>query len=190
MPALWQAIACFDRIEAYCEKCTPSSANNEDEAQPVPSSEKFLPFLVSFKDADIAWSSDKDPVLRHVNLIIHQGITMVVGPVGCGKSTLVESILSQHMVKDGSRRASFSRAAYCPQVPWIMNDTIRANIIAFHEFDRAWYDFTCEACGLQQDLAALVEGDMHLAGSGGISLSGGQKQRIVSHSAQQASIFS
>ncbi|KAJ5827545.1 ABC transporter transmembrane domain type 1 [Penicillium robsamsonii] len=179
MPALWQAIACFDRIEAYCAKCTPSSAKYEDEAQPVPSSEKFCPFLISFQDADIAWSSDKDPVLRHLTLNIHHGITMIVGPVGCGKSTLIESILSQHMVKDGSRTASFSRAAYCPQIPWITNNTIRANIIGFLEFDQAWYDFTCEACGLQQDLRALVEGDMHLAGSGGISLSGGQKQRIA-----------
>ncbi|KAJ5205337.1 ABC transporter transmembrane domain type 1 [Penicillium cf. griseofulvum] len=179
MPALWQAIACFDRIEAYCAKCTPSSAKYEDEAQPVPSSEKFCPFLISFQDADIAWSSDKDPVLRHLTLNIHQGITMIVGPVGCGKSTLIESILSQYMVKDGSRTASFSRAAYCPQIPWITNNTIRTNIIGFLEFDQAWYDFTCEACGLQQDLGALVEGDMHLAGSGGISLSGGQKQRIA-----------
>ncbi|KAJ5748022.1 ABC transporter transmembrane domain type 1 [Penicillium nucicola] len=179
MPALWQAIACFDRIEAYCAKCTSSSAKYEDETQPVPSSEKFCPFLISFQDANIAWSSDKDPVLRHLNLNIHQGITMIVGPVGCGKSTLVESILSQHMVKDGSRTASFSRAAYCPQIPWITNDTIRTNIIGFLEFDQAWYNFTCEACGLQQDLGALVEGDMHLAGSGGISLSGGQKQRIA-----------
>jgi ATP-binding cassette subfamily C (CFTR/MRP) protein 1 len=183
MPALWQAIACFDRIEAYCAKCTSSSAKCEDETQPVPSSEKFCPFLISFQDANIAWSSDKDPVLRHLNLNIHQGITMIVGPVGCGKSTLVESILSQHMVKDGSRTASFSRAAYCPQIPWITNNTIRANIIGFLEFDQAWYNFTCEACGLQQELGALVEGDMHLAGSGGISLSGGQKQRIVSQSA-------
>ncbi|KAJ5876483.1 ABC transporter transmembrane domain type 1 [Penicillium soppii] len=179
MPALWQAIACFDRIEAYCAKCTSSSAKCEDETQPVPSSEKFCPFLISFQDANIAWSSDKDPVLRHLNLNIHQGITMIVGPVGCGKSTLVESILSQHMVEDGSRTASFSRAAYCPQIPWITNNTIRANIIGFLEFDQAWYNFTCEACGLQQELGALVEGDMHLAGSGGISLSGGQKQRIA-----------
>lgn len=52
MPALWQAIACFHRIEAYCAKCTPSSAKCEDEAQPAPSSEKFCPFLISFQDAD------------------------------------------------------------------------------------------------------------------------------------------
>lgn len=87
------------------------------------------------------------------------------------------------MVKNGFRTASFSKAAYCPQTPWITNDTIRNNIIGFRQFDQTWYDFTCEVCGLQGDLNALSEGDMHMAGSGGISLSGGQKQRIVSYDA-------
>lgn len=180
MPALWQAVACFDRIEAYFAKGTPSSAKHEEEIQPLSTSEKFYPFLISFQNANIAWAPEKEPVLRNLSVHIHQGITMIVGPVGCGKSTLIESILHQHMVTNGSRTASFSRAAYCPQTPWITNDTIRNNIIGFLEFDQTWYDFTCAACGLQGDLDALSEGDMHLAGSGGISLSGGQKQRVVS----------
>ncbi|KGO43779.1 ABC transporter, integral membrane type 1 [Penicillium expansum] len=179
MPALWQAVACFDRIEAYFAKGTPSSAKHEEEIQPLSTSEKFYPFLISFQNANIAWAPEKEPVLRDLSVHIHQGITMIVGPVGCGKSTLIESILHQHMVTNGSRTASFSRAAYCPQTPWITNDTIRNNIIGFLEFDQTWYDFTCAACGLQGDLDALSEGDMHMAGSGGISLSGGQKQRVA-----------
>ncbi|KAJ5518656.1 ABC transporter integral membrane type 1 [Penicillium expansum] len=179
MPALWQAVACFDRIEAYFAKGTLSSAKHEEEIQPLSTSEKFYPFLISFQNANIAWAPEKEPVLRDLSVHIHQGITMIVGPVGCGKSTLIESILHQHMVTNGSRTASFSRAAYCPQTPWITNDTIRNNIIGFLEFDQTWYDFTCAACGLQGDLDALSEGDMHLAGSGGISLSGGQKQRVA-----------
>ncbi|KAJ5383264.1 ABC transporter integral membrane type 1 [Penicillium concentricum] len=175
MPALWQAFACFDRIQAYCAEGIHSSAKYEEEIQPLPTSEKFL---ISFQNADIAHSSEKEPVLRNLNVNIHQGITMIVGRVGCGKSTLIESILHQHMVQNGSRTASFSRAAYCPQIPWIWNDTIRNNIIGFLEFDQKWYDFTCAACGLQEDLDALAKGDMHLPGSNGISLSGGQKQRI------------
>lgn len=106
---------------------------------------------------------------------------MIVGPVGSGKSTLLESILNQHMVKNGSMTTSFSRAAYCPQSAWIRNDTIRGNIIGFHAFDQAWFDFTCAVCGLQDDLDSFAKGDMHMAGSDGIALSGGQKQRIVSY---------
>ncbi|KUM63729.1 hypothetical protein ACN42_g3370 [Penicillium freii] len=179
MPAIWQAIACFNRIEAYGANGTNSSAKYEEEMQPLPTSEKFYPSLISFQNATIAWSSEKEPVLRDLSVDIHRGITMIVGPVGCGKSTLIESTLHQHMVKNGSRTASFSRAAYCPQIPWIQNDTIRNNIIGFLEFDQTWYDFVCEVCGLQGDLNTLSEGDTHMAGSGGISLSGGQKQRIA-----------
>ncbi|KAJ5533778.1 ABC transporter integral membrane type 1 [Penicillium freii] len=179
MPAIWQAIACFNRIEAYGANGTNSSAKYEEEMQPLPTSEKFYPSLISFQNATIAWSSEKEPVLCDLSVDIHRGITMIVGPVGCGKSTLIESTLHQHMVKNGSRTASFSRAAYCPQIPWIQNDTIRNNIIGFLEFDQTWYDFVCEVCGLQGDLNTLSEGDTHMAGSGGISLSGGQKQRIA-----------
>ena len=132
MPAIWQAVACFGRIEAYCEKGTPSSEKYEEDIQPLPTSEKFYPFLISFQNATLAWSQ-KEPVLRDLSVDINQGITMIVGPVGCGKSTLIESILHQHMIKNGSRTASFSRAAYCPQTPWIKNDTIRNNIIGFLE---------------------------------------------------------
>ena len=189
MPSIWQAITCFGRIEEYCGERTSSSAKYEEGVQPLPTSEKPYPFLISFQNANISWYSKKEPVLRDLSVNIHRGITMVVGPVGCGKSTLIESILHQHMVKTGSRTASFSRAAYCPQIPWIRNDTIRKNIIGFLEFDKTWYDITCAACGLQEDLDALAEGDMHLAGSGGISLSGGQKQRIVSRYAYHATIF-
>ncbi|KAJ6186285.1 ABC transporter transmembrane domain type 1 [Penicillium mononematosum] len=179
MPALWQAVACFDRIGAYCAEGTTLSEKCDDEVQPLPTSEKVRPFLISFQNADIAWSSEKESMLCNLNVNIYPGITMIVGPVGCGKSTLIESILHQHMVKNGSRTRSFSRAAYCPQTPWIRNVTIQNNIVGFLEFDKTWYDTTCTMCGLQEDLDALAEGDMHLAGSGGISLSGGQKQRIA-----------
>ncbi|KAJ5959013.1 ABC transporter integral membrane type 1 [Penicillium vulpinum] len=179
MPSLWQAVACFDRIEAYCGKGSSLSTKYEEEVQPLLTPEKYYPFLISFQNANIAWSPEKEPVLCNLTVDIPQGITMLIGPVGCGKSTLLESILNQHMVTNGSRTASFSRAAYCPQIPWIRNDTIRNNIIGFMEFDQTWYDFTCAACGLQDDLDTLSDGDMHLAGSSGISLSGGQKQRIA-----------
>ncbi|KAL4908813.1 hypothetical protein BDW74DRAFT_187329 [Aspergillus multicolor] len=178
MPAIWQAMACFDRIEAYFKQSPSFRMYKEAEVQPS-DSKKLIPFLASFQNANISWSLEQDPVLRNFSIDIPQGITIIVGPVGCGKSTLIEAMLHEHMVKLGSRIASFSRAAYCPQAPWIINDTIRNNIISFQEFDPAWYDFVCMACGLQEDLQVLDGGDGHIAGSDGISLSGGQRQRIA-----------
>lgn len=137
--------------------------------------------LVSFKNADISWSLEKEPTLQNLSLNIRKGgISMIIGPVGCGKSTLLESMINRNMVIRGSISASFSRTAYCPQIPWIQNDTIRNNIIGASQFDKAWYDVTVSACGLEEDFGAMPEGDMRMAGSDGGSLSGGQKQRVVS----------
>lgn len=185
MPATLQAVACFGRIEKYCSESSSSKQAAEDiveedkEAEP---SEKSLDTpLVSFKNADVSWSLEKEPTLQNLSLKIRQGgIFMIMGPVGCGKSTLLESMINQSMVIRGSISASFSRTAYCPQIPWIQNDTIRNNIIGASQFDKAWYDVTVSACGLEEDFKAMPEGDMRVAGSNGGSLSGGQKQRVVS----------
>jgi ATP-binding cassette, subfamily C (CFTR/MRP), member 1 len=46
-------------------------------------------------------------------------------------------------------------------------------------YDSEWYETVIEACGLQQDLAILPDGDETVVGSKGITLSGGQKQRLA-----------
>ncbi|KAL4939785.1 hypothetical protein BDV06DRAFT_230810 [Aspergillus oleicola] len=159
MPALWQAIACFERIQAYCKQ---TSLFTDEEAENHSSThEKFSSFLLSFENANIAWSSDKQSDISSLRLDIPRGVTMIVGPVGCGKSTLIEAILDKNMT------------------PWIINDTIRNNITGFQGFDSSWYNFVCTACGLKEDLDNFEQGDLHLAGSDGIALSGGQKQRIA-----------
>ncbi|KAI9745550.1 MAG: hypothetical protein M1818_001084 [Claussenomyces sp. TS43310] len=104
---------------------------------------------------------------------------MVIGPVGSGKSTLLETILGNSNLSSGSATSSLSRVAYCPQIPWIQNNTIRQNIIGPFDFDPKWYDFTITACALEEDLKNMPGGDMRMAGSTGVSLSGGQKQRIL-----------
>jgi ABC-type multidrug transport system fused ATPase/permease subunit len=73
--------------------------------------------------------------------------------------------------------------AYCPQTPWIMNDTIRQNIVGPAAYDPKWYNFVIRACALESDFENIAGGDLSKAGSSGITLSGGQKQRIVSISA-------
>ncbi|EED22270.1 ATP-binding cassette transporter, putative [Talaromyces stipitatus ATCC 10500] len=189
MPANLQAAACFSRIEKYCmdnstillRPSTQASVDTlkEDKEQPFEISKSFDTPLVSFKSAEISWSSRLDPTLRNLNLSVRRGIVMIIGPVGCGKSTLIESMINQSMVTGGTITASFSKAAYCPQSPWIQNDTIRRNIIGTSEFDKEWYDFTALSCGIEQDFKAMPEGDMRMAGSDGDSLSGGQKQTIA-----------
>lgn len=183
MPALLQAVACFGRIEKYCSESSSNRASAEiiqanNEAQPC----EKLPDtpLISFDNVMISWSPEKEPILQNLSLNIRRGITMIIGPVGCGKSTLLESMINRNMVIGGSVSTSFLTAAYCPQIPWIQNDTIRNNIIGASRFDQTWYNFTISACGLEEDFKTVSGGDWRMAGSDGSSLSGGQKQRVVS----------
>lgn len=112
-------------------------------------------------------------------------LTCIVGRVGSGKSTVLRSILGQLPCVSGSIEGltpkvyiRASSVAYCPQEPWIMNASIKDNIIFGFRFDESYYNATIEACQLLPDLEILPERDSTLVGEKGISLSGGQKARI------------
>ncbi|GAV56396.1 hypothetical protein ZYGR_0BB01740 [Zygosaccharomyces rouxii] len=112
-------------------------------------------------------------------------LTCVVGRVGSGKSTLLRAILGQLPCKSGPKEfiapevvVRAKSVAYCPQAPWVMNASIKDNILFGHRYDEAYYNLTVKACQLIPDLKILSEGDETLVGEKGISLSGGQKARL------------
>lgn len=188
-----QIVACLTRIQKYFLN-EPSSkleilitsngpkqqahADLElDELPRVHTSDSDALFL--FKNATVHRSVDSPPVLQEVDLSISTVITAIIGPTGSGKSTLLESLLGTTFVTKGSVTSSVSKIAYCSQIPWIQNKTIRKNIIGDLDFDQKWYDYTISVCMLEEDLKTLMKGDMHKTGSNGESLSGGQRQRVV-----------
>lgn len=69
--------------------------------------------------------------------------------------------------------------AYVAQQPWIMNASVKENILFGHRFDPAFYERTVKACALIEDFAQLPDGDETEVGERGISLSGGQKARLT-----------
>eukprot|EP00467_Chlorarachnion_reptans_P011171 CAMPEP_0114518834 /NCGR_PEP_ID=MMETSP0109-20121206/18656_1 /TAXON_ID=29199 /ORGANISM="Chlorarachnion reptans, Strain CCCM449" /LENGTH=1782 /DNA_ID=CAMNT_0001699483 /DNA_START=309 /DNA_END=5657 /DNA_ORIENTATION=+ len=70
------------------------------------------------------------------------------------------------------------RIAYVPQTAWVLNATVRDNILFGSEYDETRYRETLVACALVKDLEALRAGDMTEIGERGVTLSGGQKQRL------------
>jgi ABC-type multidrug transport system fused ATPase/permease subunit len=60
--------------------------------------------------------------------------------------------------------------AYVPQTAWIMNATLRENILFGRENDEAKFQEVIKACSLTQDLAMLPHGDMTEIGEKGINL--------------------
>jgi ABC-type multidrug transport system fused ATPase/permease subunit len=76
--------------------------------------------------------------LANVTLSLQAGCSYaLVGPVGSGKSTLVQSILGETALISGSASVRGS-VAYVPQQAWILADTVRANIVFGLPFNETW----------------------------------------------------
>jgi ATP-binding cassette subfamily C (CFTR/MRP) protein 1 len=119
--------------------------------------------------------------LKNINFhVAHGQLAMIIGPVGCGKTTLLQGILGETSIARGRVLISSSEMAFCDQTPWLTNVTLQDNITGFSKYDSAQYWAIIRACALNDDLGQLPDGDLTLIGSKGISLSGGQKQRVVS----------
>ena len=68
--------------------------------------------------------------------------------------------------------------AYVCQTPFIQNNTLKNNILFFHEYDQERYNKILKISELLPDLEILKGGDMTEIGERGINLSGGQKARV------------
>lgn len=135
------------------------------------------------RDASFSWTEDGPPVLRRISMNLQcSQLTMIVGPVASGKSTLLKGMLGEvpNMYGSVSVAAMARDTSFCEQTPWLRNATVRQNVLGFEIFDRAWYSAVLRACALEDDLVQFSSGDQTLIGSNGITLSGGQKQRVVS----------
>ncbi|KAF9359131.1 hypothetical protein BGX26_000075 [Mortierella sp. AD094] len=129
-------------------------------------------------DASYSWYKNSSPVISDINLALKKDCLLsVIGRVGSGKSSLIAALCGDLERVSGEVRIRGS-VAFVPQQAWIMNDTLRANILFGNAYDPVYYQKTIEACCLQQDFAMLLGGDMTEIGERGINLSGGQKARI------------
>ncbi|XP_044137454.1 ATP-binding cassette sub-family C member 9 isoform X6 [Bufo gargarizans] len=120
--------------------------------------------------------------LSNINIQIPTGqLTMVVGQVGCGKSSLLLAILGEMQSLEGrvcwNNKNRYS-VAYAGQKPWLLNATVEENITFGSPFIKQRYKAVTEACCLQPDIDLLPFGDQTEIGERGINLSGGQRQRI------------
>lgn len=200
IPALVQCFSSFERIQEYCSQ--PVRAHHVSQNLELSSASSGVELsvmnlrdsqavtelpLVRFSDQDVAHEKAGAAILKTMKAEIRaRRFTVIVGPTGGGKSTLMESILDETVSLRGETQRLFSTAAYCAQIPWLFNGSIRENIVAnpASPMDDKWYDTVLWACGLENDIANLSYGDQTPVGNGGSNLSGGQRQRIVSTEAE------
>ena len=117
-------------------------------------------------------------VLEDIDLRAAPGeLVMVIGPVGCGKSSLLKSMLGLLHKQAGNVRKR-GRVGYIPQESFLINNTFRANVVFGHEFDEDKYRRAIRISQLEPDLDVIKGGEFAEIGEKGLNLSGGQKQRI------------
>jgi len=116
--------------------------------------------------------------LKNINLTIENSkLCAVVGRVASGKSTLCSAILNETFLAKGEITLQ-GEVAYAAQSPWILNATLRENILFGKPMDEDRYNRVIRACQLEHDLTLLEDGDLTDIGEKGINLSGGQKARV------------
>ncbi|MBE6141610.1 MAG: ABC transporter ATP-binding protein [Erysipelotrichaceae bacterium] len=147
---------------------------------------------ITFNNFTFTYPGDKDASLKEVTLTIEPGESVgVVGRIGCGKSTLVNSLLHLYNVdKDAIKiddvdlmdiniHSLRDNVAIVPQDNFLFSDTVENNI-----------NFAHQDHGLEEAINAAKFSDVHdniveftngyqtVTGERGTTLSGGQKQRI------------
>jgi ATP-binding cassette subfamily C (CFTR/MRP) protein 1 len=160
-------------VAAAAEKAAPYTAvptapEKGDEENALTASEKAGPNRATHTLVDI-------------NLDVRRGeLVAIVGTVGSGKSSFLNAVLGEMHLQSGKLTAlRDQRIAYCDQRPWIVNATVKDNILFGSPLDEQRLQRAIYAAAMQDDLKILPAGMMTEIGERGINLSGGQKARCT-----------
>ena len=138
-------------------------------------------------------SPDATPVLRNISLHIPAGSRLaIVGPTGCGKSTLANLIPRLYeapegaLLIDGRPVREYPLAVLrrnigmVPQETFLFSETIRENL-AFGAAHADAEDLleAAEAAHIRLEFEEFPQGFETMVGERGVTLSGGQKQRAA-----------
>jgi ATP-binding cassette, subfamily B, multidrug efflux pump len=144
---------------------------------------------IEFRHLDFSYGDT--PVLKDISLHIPQGSTLaIVGPTGCGKSTLVNLISRVYDAPEGTlfidgrsvRKYPLAvlrrNIGMVPQETFLFSETIRENL-AFGVPGATSEELleAAEAAHIRQEFEEFPQGFQTMVGERGLTLSGGQKQR-------------
>lgn len=134
---------------------------------------------ISIKNLKAKWNLKlNEYTLDGLNMDVKPGtIALVMGPVGSGKSSLLQTILGELPVESGELMVN-GKVSYAAQEPWLFSGSVRQNILFGLPMDHVRYRTVVKKCALTRDFELWPNGDKTIVGERGMSLSGGQKARI------------
>lgn len=97
---------------------------------------------------------------------------VVVGQVGCGKTSLLYSIMEETNLVNGTRKVNGS-IAYVEQEPFIFSGTVKKNILFGKPYDKERFEKAVRAAELVRDIEIFAKGVETTIGERGINVSGG-----------------
>ncbi|KAJ8327311.1 hypothetical protein, variant [Batrachochytrium dendrobatidis JEL423] len=133
--------------------------------------------LMTIEHADFTWDGDLDhPHIVDLSLTLRRSqVIGVVGDVGSGRS-LLAAIMGQIKRTQGTVSSYNSTFGFIPQEPWLINATLRDNILFGLEVDEKTYADAIRFSGLTDDFLLLSNGDETFLSE--LNLSPSQRQRI------------
>ncbi|KAM3492907.1 hypothetical protein MY3957_003872 [Beauveria namnaoensis] len=191
-----RAWACFNRIQAYLQlpewkdprrysdAATSSASGTETLAEKQNKRQSIHPkndVVYEFIDAWIVPSGSPQSILKSIDMqIMRSRIIALLGPIACGKSTFLRCLLGEADFLHGAICVTKKAItiAYCDQIPWPHNGTLRDNILGPNPYEESWYRAVVRRCQLVEDFDQLSNGDESVVGSDGMNLSLGQRHRV------------
>ncbi|KAJ3055696.1 Multidrug resistance-associated protein 4 [Rhizophlyctis rosea] len=184
-----EAHVSFQRVQEFLS--LQSMSTTRDHQKETQTCDKYGPdAMVVVEKGNFSWEMEgrteegkvtpPRKILKDVDLVVRRGqLCCIVGPVGSGKSSLLNAILGEMVHQSGSVSLRSAKVAYASQSPWIIQGTVKDNILFSNPYDEKRFWWTIKVCALERDVQLFEDGVETLIGERGVTLSGGQRARLA-----------
>lgn len=191
--ALGQIVSMRSRAKASLKRISNYLDQEEDIKNPVDAIVlKNVEGRIRFNNYSFSYPGSKIHSLKNVSFEIAPGeLVGIVGKIGSGKTTLVNSLLRLYNVEENSIfidgndlmkcdiqsiRAAIS---YVPQDNFLFSDKVRNNIaFSNRELEYSKVELAAKFADVHDNIIEFKDGYDTISGERGVTLSGGQKQRV------------
>jgi ABC-type multidrug transport system fused ATPase/permease subunit len=149
--------------------------------------------IVKFDNVDVSWGfkvkddqakaseqrgpieleKAEKPVVTGIDMTMKRGdFLCIIGQVGCGKTTVLNSVMQETVIEKGTSKIAGS-IAYVEQEPFIFGGTVEQNITFGRPYNKEKMDTAIKVAQLSRDVEIFGKGLKTMIGERGINVSGG-----------------